>query len=129
MVHAGAFLVVEGKDDVRFWRPRKHAHCELVDGEGKDNVVEGVRRLEVADFGGVLGVVDDDYDSLMGVRREISNIVMTEAHDLECLLCRSAALETVLGEFGSPRKLHDLRKVRGWTCVGAFSSARWLSGD
>ena len=37
--HAGAFLVLEGKDDLRFLRVRHHEHCELVDGEGKANVV------------------------------------------------------------------------------------------
>ncbi len=33
--HSGAFLVLEGKDDMRFWRERRDKHCELVDGEGK----------------------------------------------------------------------------------------------
>ena len=105
MEHAGAFLVVEGVTDMRFWRPRKHAACELVDGEGKTNVVGSIRRLDVQHFGGVLGVVDDDYDSLMGIDRGTGNVVVTEAHDLECLLCRSRALEAVLAEFGVPLKL------------------------
>ena len=105
MVHRGAFLVVEGKDDLRFWRPRRHRDCELVEGEGKKNVVEGVRRLEQDDVTGVLGIVDDDYDSLRDVERGVENLVSTDAHDLECMLCRSSALDTVLGEFGSEPKL------------------------
>ena len=32
--HGGAFLILEGKDDIRFWRPRRHATCDLIDGEG-----------------------------------------------------------------------------------------------
>ena len=65
-VHAGAFLVVEGKDDLRFWRRWRHSDCELIDGEGKDKVVNGVRRLDSRGVRGVLGVVDSDYDTFKG---------------------------------------------------------------
>ena len=104
-VHAGAFLVVEGASDMRFWWQRKHVGCELVDGEGKSNVVGSIQRLDARGFVGVLGVVDDDYDSLMGMDTGSDNVVRTDAHDLECLLCRSGALEAVLAEFGVPLKI------------------------
>lgn len=99
--HSGAFLVVEGANDVRFWAPRRHVDCELVDGEGKPNVVGVVQRLDTVKFDGVLGVVDSDYDSLNGVILGSDNLIATDAHDLECLLCRSSALATVLAKFGS----------------------------
>lgn len=105
MVHDGAFLVVEGVTDVRFWKPRLHNGCELVDGEGKLNVIGAVDRLDTESFSGVLGIVDDDYDSLTGVTRGSANLVATDAHDLECLLCRSTALDSVLAEFGVARKI------------------------
>lgn len=108
-----AFLVVEGVDDVRFWRARRHAECELIDGEGKLNVVESARRLDADDYGGVLGVIDDDYDSLMGVTHGSRNLVATDAHDLECLLCRSSALDTVLAEFGDPSKISQFEEDTG----------------
>ena len=113
MEHAGAFLVVEGVADMRFWRPRKHVACELVDGEGKHNVVGSLRRLDARRFEGVLGVVDDDYDSLMGIDPGTGNVVMTDAHDLECLLCRSRALEAVLAEFGVPVKMGRFEDAQG----------------
>ena len=113
MVHDGAFLVVEGVSDVRFWRTRRHGNCELVDGEGKGNVVGAVGRLDAEDFPGVLGIVDDDYDSLMGMSRTSENLVATDAHDLECLLCRSAALESVLAEFGVAGKIQTFEEAAG----------------
>ena len=112
-LHDGAFLVVEGADDVRFWRTRRHEKCELIDGEGKPNVVESIRRLDADDYSGVLGVVDDDYDSLMGVTHGSRNLVATDAHDLECLLCRSSALDTVLAEFGNPSKISQFEEETG----------------
>ncbi len=111
--HAGAFLVVEGVTDVRFWRPRKRAACELIDGEGKSNVVGSVRRLDAQHFGGVLGVVDDDYDSLIGDDLGTSNVVRTDGHDMECLLCRSTALQKVLAEYGDKSKISRFEKNAG----------------
>ena len=103
--HDGAFLIVEGKDDVRFWQSRRHADCDLVDGEGKQNVVGAVRRLDTAHFTGALGVVDSDFERLTGGRFESDNLAYTDAHDLECLLCRSSALDKVLAEHGDPVKI------------------------
>ena len=113
--HSGAFLVVEGVNDVRFWAPRRRRHvdCELVDGEGKQNVVGVVHRLDTVKFDGVLGVVDSDYDSLNGDILGSDNLVATDAHDLECLLCRSSALDTVLAEFGTPEKIQRFERREG----------------
>ena len=113
MVHEDAFLVVEGVNDVRFWRTRRHDTCELVDGEGKPNVVGAVHQLDTAGIRGILGIVDDDYDSLMGTSRTSLNLVATDAHDLECLLCRSLALDTVLAEFGIAWKIQEFEEATG----------------
>ena len=112
-VHGGALLLVEGMDDVRFWRTRRHDTCQLVDGEGKGNVVGAICRLDAEDVHGVLGVVDDDFDSLMGISHSTRNLVATDAHDLECLLCRSPALDKVLSEFGDDSKIREFEETMG----------------
>ena len=103
--HVGSFLVLEGRGDMRFWKSRSHDDCRLIDGKGKPNVVGGLRRLDEIGFAGALGVVDSNYDYLAGVPLESVNLVATDAHDLECLLCRSTALEAVLAEYGSDEKI------------------------
>ena len=103
--HAGAFLLVEGKDDIGFWTSRRHTNCELVRGEGKQNVVKGIEKINHADLAGVLGVVDNDYDLLNGRIIESVNLLATDAYDLECLLCRSSALDKVLAEYGDHCKI------------------------
>ena len=103
--HAGSFLVLEGGGDKRFWDTRSHEDCRLIDGNGKPNVLSGLRRLDEIGFAGVLGVVDSNYDHLAGVPLESDNLVATDAHDLECLLCRSTALDAVLAEYGNDEKI------------------------
>lgn len=112
-VKSGSFLVVEGRDDKRFWLPRCRDECVIVDGEGKNNVIGCIRRLNDEDIHGALGITDDDYDSLVGVSVASWNLVVTETHDLECLLIRSPALETVLAEFGLPDRIAEYEKSSG----------------
>ncbi len=113
MSHEGAFLLVEGKDDIRFWRSRRHVDCELVDGEGKRNVIGGIQKLDATSFVGVLGIVDSDYDPLTGISIESENLLLTDAHDLECLLCRSSALDKVLAEYGNHPKIERFENKTG----------------
>ena len=98
---------------MRFWTSRRHASCELVDGESKPNVVGGIQRLDAASFPGVLGIVDSDYDTLNGISIESENLLLTDAHDLECLLCRSSALDKVLAEYGSRPKIERFENEAG----------------
>ncbi len=105
--HEGAFLLVEGRDDIRFWKSRCHATCELIDGEGKPNVIGGIQQLDTEQFPGALAVVDTDYDLPTRPRVESGNLLYTDAHDLECLLCRSSALDRVLAEHGALAKIQQ----------------------
>ncbi len=111
--HSGAFLVLEGKDDMRFWRERHHEHCELVDGEGRLNVVGALRHLDSRGFKGALGLVDSDYDKFISGEPLSANLVATDAHDLECVLCRSKALDAVLAEYGDASKIKRFEDATG----------------
>lgn len=111
--HVGSFLVLEGRGDMRFWKSRSHDDCRLIDGKGKPNVVGGLRRLDEIGFAGALGVVDSNYDYLAGVPLESNNLLATDAHDLECLLCRSSALDAVLAEYGSDEKIGGFGESAG----------------
>ena len=115
MSHDGAFLLVEGNDDVRFWTPtaRRHADCKLVDGEGKQNVIGGIQKLDATSLPGVLGIVDSDYDPLNGIDIGSDNLLLTDAHDLECLLCRSSALDKVLAKYGNRPKIERFEDETG----------------
>ena len=111
MSHDGAFLLVEGKDDIRFWKSRLNSGCKLIDGEGKPNVIGAVQRLDAVRFRGALGIVDSDFDFPTSPRFKSENLLYTDAHDLECLLCRSSALGKVLAEHGDPAKIRRFERA------------------
>ena len=112
-LHGGSFLIVEGKDDIRFWRARCHATCELIDGEGKFNVIGSIQQIATTDIAGTLGIVDSDYDHLRAAYVKSDNLLYTDAHDMECLLCRSSALDRVLAEHGDRAKIRRFENAGG----------------
>lgn len=132
---AGAFLILEGEDDSRFWKPRvSQSNCEIVIGGGKAAVVGGIKRLDARFFRGVVGLVDDDCDRLRGISHGSANIVHTDARDLEGVLLRSGALDKALSEFGDPGKISEFERADGKRVAQALleralplGTLRWYS--
>ena len=108
--HRGTFLVVEGRDDRLFMeRFTCNETCKIVVAEGKENVEEVITILDQDNFGGVLGIVDADFDRIQCIKRASSNIVMPAYHDLETMLICSPALDRVLNEYASQTKIRDAK--------------------
>ena len=104
--HAGCFLVVEGRDDrLLFEQFVDRQDCWVIVERGKQNVVDVVSILEDDGFPGVVGVVDADFDHFEGISQAGDNIIVLETVDLEALLIRSTALDRVLVELGSVKKI------------------------
>ncbi|MCY4201736.1 MAG: DUF4435 domain-containing protein [Aestuariivita sp.] len=108
-----SFLLVEGKSDSIFWRLRVSDACEIVDSEGKQNVLGCIKQLDAQGFRGALGIVDSDFDRLNGNSFESKNLVTTDAHDLESLLCRCSPLSHVLVEYGNDEKIKKFEHKAG----------------
>ncbi|MYB34775.1 MAG: DUF4435 domain-containing protein [Gammaproteobacteria bacterium] len=64
-------------------------------------------------FCGALCIVDSDFDRLDGNRLEQNNVIATDAHDLESLICRSSSLRSVLAEFGNTEKIKRFQNKEG----------------
>ncbi|MXX71243.1 MAG: DUF4435 domain-containing protein [Gemmatimonadetes bacterium] len=114
--HQGSFLIVEGRDDRLFFQQRVFAgSCSVIVADGKANVIDTVRILEADSFTGIVGIVDADLDHIEGERCFSDNVITLETTDLEALLVRSVALDGVLVEFGSRRKIarfdQDIRET------------------
>ena len=115
---SGAFLLVEGSSDRTFYeRFVDKKACVLISVSGKPSsklrVIEVLSILEEENFQGILAIVDADFDHLKASSHSLSNLILTDTHDLETMLLQSSALEKVIAEFGSEEKITNFgRDVR-----------------
>lgn len=106
-----SILILEGENDIRFWEPFKENGCELVNAEGKPNVLGAIQRLDANGHIGVLGIVDSDYDIVEGTELQSKNLLRTDCFDLECTLSRFDALRKVAVNFGDPTKVEKFEST------------------
>lgn len=133
--HQGVFVVVEGRADrLLYERFLDAQRCKFVTTDGKEKLSEVFRILDADRFTGVLGITDADFDRLEGILPDSPNIVRGDCHDVEALLIRSPALDRVLREFGSDKKIAnfvtkggmDIRHVL-LTAASRIGCLRWHS--
>jgi hypothetical protein len=113
--YPGTFLLVEGSSDKIFYeRFVDKSGCELVVAFGKERVIAVLKILEKdANFQGVLGIVDADFDRLKDSLEQKSNLFRTDTHDLETMIIKSPAFDKVVAEFGSEEKISQFdRDIR-----------------
>jgi Protein of unknown function (DUF4435) len=124
-VHKGAFLLLEGRDDRLFYeRFVDRIACKIRVVENKANVCKIIEILDADGFLGVIGVVDADFDLIEGRRTVSANLVIGDSQDLESMLVRSLALESVLVEFGSADKIERFgRDIRTTILQAAYPLA------
>lgn len=132
--HNRAVLLVEGPDDSRFWRMWvTEGSCEVLICGGKSNALGALARVEASGLTGVVAVVDDDCDSLLGRAPESVNACVTHARDLECMLLQTGALGRVLVEYGDPARIQRFEREHGpvvealLTRALPFGRLRWLA--
>jgi hypothetical protein len=112
-----SFLFVEGEDDEKFWNAQIIENCHIVfvtsftknnkKKTGKSQVIENIELLNNSrrKINGYLGIVDNDFDSLLGISRD-KNSITTETHDLETLLLSSEIVfKKILAEFGDSERI------------------------
>lgn len=120
-----SFLFVEGENDEKFWTGYiSEKSCYIVfvvsfqknnlKKTGKSQVIDNIQTLNRNNkITGFLGIVDDDFDTLFGKRKE-DNVCVTETHDLETFLLSSPfVFKKLLGEFGDSSVITDFEKKIG----------------
>ncbi len=129
--YTGTILIVEGSTDARVYRRLVSKNeCRLIPATGKDKAINALELLENGGFNGVLTIVDADFQRLDGIEQNSSNLLLTDSHDLETMILHSDALDNVLSEFGSARKIEKLgRPIRDVLLEGGLPIGylRWLS--
>jgi hypothetical protein len=106
----GAFLLVEGESDRRFFDGCIDQNCCKIRSCGGEFLRDAVNELNRSNFQGFLAVADADFHHLTGGPPSVVNIVWTDLHDLECILLQGMAFNKLVAEFAS------LEKLGNWDC-------------
>jgi hypothetical protein len=111
---AGSYLIVEGSKDGRLYANHIDlSACHIVIARNKQNAIGTLEILNEAGFAGVLAIADSDFDNLERKTYSSSDLILTDHHDLECMLFYSPAFGKVLSEFGSEEKVKKFESQCG----------------
>ena len=116
--HKGAVLLLEGDKDDRVLRRFIDGSCDIEIGFGREQVIKALDLLEEEGIGGVVAVIDADFDRILGRSYDLEGLCVTDCHDLDLTIFSSSALDRVVDMYaekplfeqamgGSADKLRD----------------------
>jgi len=105
--HEGVFLIVEGHSDKLIYeRLVNKQEVRVTIASGKNNAIKALSILEKEDnFRRVVAVIDADFSRIEQQILDSNNLFLTDEHDLEMMLIKSAAFDKLLKERGSEEKI------------------------
>ena len=130
--HEGVFLIVEGHSDKLIYeRLVNKQEVRVTSADGKNNAIKALSILEKEDnFRRVVAVIDADFSRIEQQIPHSNNLFLTDEHDLEMMLIKSAAFDKLLKERGSEEKIkaftEDIRETL-LKLGQEIGKLRWLS--
>ncbi|BAF99950.1 MULTISPECIES: DUF4435 domain-containing protein [Microcystis] len=109
--HEGVFLIVEGHSDKLIYeRLVNKQEVRVTIASGKNNAIKALSILEKENFCRVVAVIDADFSRIEQQISDSNNLFLTDEHDLEMMLIKSAAFDKLLKERGSEEKIAAFSK-------------------
>lgn len=125
--YRGAFVLVEGDDDSRFWRARLPApRARVVICMGRTNLLDVAGRTLV--MRDIVGIYDKDLDALFGLRHHPTKLAATDENDLELTLLQSPALGRVLDELADGARLASFELQAGASVIEHLQATSYEFG-
>ena len=124
------FILVEGDSDVRFYRKVfRQNTCKIEEIPGGKGKVEFVLRELNKAFKLIIGIRDADFLHLETKKSPLSNLFLTDFHDLEILLIQSeTAFSAVVHEFSDiDKSVHNSLKIKLLNALKFLSYLRWYN--
>jgi hypothetical protein len=113
-VFKGTHLLLEGDDDIRFWKHRvSKTSVNFVNCEGKPKLLGATQLLIQAGLANFVGIYDPDFERLRGISHFPSALAATDENDLELTLISSQALHSVLGEYADDALVKEFERQEG----------------
>jgi len=107
----GAYLIVEGNKDFSLFKKFTETEfCKIEIAFGNKNVIDVINELNSRGYSDALGIIDSDFRNLDNEIPENENILLTDEHDLEIMIFKSEAFETIITHYAQPSKLESFIK-------------------
>lgn len=104
--HNKTLLLLEGGSDEKLMTAFiDEDQCDLVVSWGRENIISAMPIVHHHGVKGVVAIVDQDYDALLGKPISIPNVIVCEERDIETLMFRSHAFNRTIIEIGSKPKI------------------------
>jgi len=102
-----AFAIVEGGTDKRAYEVFTAPHaCKIEIAHGKANLIAALETLQNDGVQGIIGIADADFDRVIGTK-PLQDLVLTDLHDLECMMICSDGFARIVSEFGNREKIEN----------------------
>lgn len=109
MVHKGSFVLLEGKTDIKRFRPFLASNeCSMV---SCNSVLKAIRALEILirrGIKGVISIIDADFSRVLGHDLTTPNTIVSENHDLDLDWINTRSLSRYLDEVADEAKVASL---------------------
>lgn len=100
-----AIVIVEGcADQLLYTTILDITKCLVITAYGKNNAIQALQILLTENTPGVMGLVDDDFDSLEERNLRSANLAVSDTHDLETLLFVASSMDKLLNTLLLPEK-------------------------
>ena len=107
--YSGAYFMVEGEEDSKFWTSRiDETNWQIVIAGGKPNLLGAASLLDQNSDQRVIGLVDSDFDRVNGIAVTSTRVAATDHHDLDVFLVCSSALKLVMHEIADVTAIRHL---------------------
>jgi len=133
--HKGALVIVEGPSDKSAYRNLLDQDtCRIVIAHGRENATTALQILEHQGVDGILTIVDADFMHIEGASSPADNLLVTDLHDLECMMVASPAFGKLLNEYAVSSRVEAFEKRAGCSFAAVLAEnamiigyLRWLS--
>lgn len=112
----GYYLVVEGpKDSNLYGKFMDDKNIAIKEAFGNQRVQKVLELLEKRGFDRKIGIIDSDFRKITDDLIEMDGLFITDDHDIEIMVMKTKALESVVRVFCSKAKIQSFEKKNGKT--------------
>lgn len=106
----GHYLIVEGTKDYKLYSKFISDDIRIKEAWGCEKVKETLNILEERGFQKKLGIIDADFSRLLNIEYRINGLFTTDCHDIEVMMIKSSALNTILDLYCRREKVDEFAK-------------------